>query len=703
MPDRDLQYRIGSITKSLTAAVVLGLRDEGRLSLDDPIGRAPAGAPGRRRYGCASCSATPAACSASRTAPGGNGTPAAALADLLAGVTDGEASPSAAYQRFHYSNLGVRAARRRDRAGDRPSRGGTRCRDRLLGPLGMHRTTLPGPRSRSPAATWCIPGTRPCARSPATTPGRWRRPASSGPQWTIWPAGPPRSAGPDRGAVVLLGPTVAEMAAPVVHRRPGRLDQRVRPRTAAVAARRAGATSDTPAPCPGYLAVVAGTPALRHRRGRLRQHLLARRHWASDQLGHVHPGRRARHASRRRRAPWRPAPPPPADVEPLCGRWWWMGREFEAGWDARPVRTGHPWHRRAGRRAVALHRGGRRPLARQHRRAGRRDPGRAARPATARSSTLDIATFVFSPRPPPDAGRVRPVLCPTPGLPRVGLACETERATGRTLFCMSSARTMTARDAPLGAVRDVGTGLAGRHRVLRRRRRRDRRRRGAPGRATRPDTWTDIPLREAVRALSKLHPDEIRLVLPAPGDPRGLPGPGPFTGRRARRRRRRDRGPARPGATGTHPHLRLGRHVRDRRVAGVPAAGGPARRPASPAPPRPRPTSSAALAEATADADPARRRRVAARAGRRAGRAAQAGQRHRSAARLLPPGPTALRPGQRAGPGARPGRRGGPGRRGQRLRGPTARRRPAPAHGGLPARPGRRLQLPARSPDPSPP
>src|SRR5215475_8328434 len=46
-----------------------------------------------------------------------------------------------------------------------------------------------------------------------------------------------------------------------------------------------------------------------------------------------------------------------------------------------------------------------------------------------------------------------------------------------------------------------------------------------------PGTWTDIPLREAVRSLSKLHPDEIRLVLPAPGDPRGLPGPGPFTGR----------------------------------------------------------------------------------------------------------------------------------------------------------------------------
>src|SRR5688572_16805129 len=38
-PDRDTQYRIGSITKSLTAAVVLRLRDDDRLSLDDPLER----------------------------------------------------------------------------------------------------------------------------------------------------------------------------------------------------------------------------------------------------------------------------------------------------------------------------------------------------------------------------------------------------------------------------------------------------------------------------------------------------------------------------------------------------------------------------------------------------------------------------------------------------------------------------------------
>jgi hypothetical protein len=45
-----------------------------------------------------------------------------------------------------------------------------------------------------------------------------------------------------------------------------------------------------------------------------------------------------------------------------------------------------------------------------------------------------------------------------------------------------------------------------------------------------PGTWTDVTLREALPTLSKLHPDQVRLVVPVPGDPRGLPGPGEFTG-----------------------------------------------------------------------------------------------------------------------------------------------------------------------------
>src|SRR6059058_4031071 len=45
-----------------------------------------------------------------------------------------------------------------------------------------------------------------------------------------------------------------------------------------------------------------------------------------------------------------------------------------------------------------------------------------------------------------------------------------------------------------------------------------------------PGTWTEVPLPRALPAFARLHPDEIRLVLPAPGDPRGLPGPGELTG-----------------------------------------------------------------------------------------------------------------------------------------------------------------------------
>ena len=38
-PDADSVFRIASMTKSFTAATILGLRDEGLLSLDDPIAR----------------------------------------------------------------------------------------------------------------------------------------------------------------------------------------------------------------------------------------------------------------------------------------------------------------------------------------------------------------------------------------------------------------------------------------------------------------------------------------------------------------------------------------------------------------------------------------------------------------------------------------------------------------------------------------
>ncbi len=45
-----------------------------------------------------------------------------------------------------------------------------------------------------------------------------------------------------------------------------------------------------------------------------------------------------------------------------------------------------------------------------------------------------------------------------------------------------------------------------------------------------PQQWTEVPLGDVLPTFAKLHPDEVRLVLPVPGDPRGLPAPGPFSG-----------------------------------------------------------------------------------------------------------------------------------------------------------------------------
>jgi hypothetical protein len=44
-----------------------------------------------------------------------------------------------------------------------------------------------------------------------------------------------------------------------------------------------------------------------------------------------------------------------------------------------------------------------------------------------------------------------------------------------------------------------------------------------------PGSVHPCSMREAVTTFAKLDPTAIRLALPAPGDPRGLPGPGPFT------------------------------------------------------------------------------------------------------------------------------------------------------------------------------
>ena len=140
----DVQYRLGSISKTITAVAVMRLRDEGRLSLDDPLEEHVPGTPlGGRTVGQVLSHLAGAA----SESPGGwwERVPGGELADL--GLGDEHVVLGAA-RRFHYSNLGfgllgALVARHR----------GAPWADvvaaEVLRPLGMTRTS---PRPSGPAA-----------------------------------------------------------------------------------------------------------------------------------------------------------------------------------------------------------------------------------------------------------------------------------------------------------------------------------------------------------------------------------------------------------------------------------------------------------------------------------------------------------------------------------------------------------------------
>jgi CubicO group peptidase (beta-lactamase class C family) len=143
-PHTDVQYRLGSISKTVTAVVVMRLRDEGRLHLDDVLDRHLPGTPlGDRTIG----QLLSHLAGASAESPGGwwERTPGGSLAELGLGKED---VVLGAARRFHYSNLGfgllgelvarIRATTWEDAV-----------TAEVLAPLGMGRTT---PRPVAPAA-----------------------------------------------------------------------------------------------------------------------------------------------------------------------------------------------------------------------------------------------------------------------------------------------------------------------------------------------------------------------------------------------------------------------------------------------------------------------------------------------------------------------------------------------------------------------
>jgi CubicO group peptidase (beta-lactamase class C family) len=144
-PDADLQYRIGSITKTFVAVAVLRLRDEGRLALTDPIRDHVPDAPTGDAT-VAQVLSHGAGIGAETIGPWWERTPGGPWPELASGL----AGPAALRpgRGFHYSNvgfgvLGELIARVRGRSWVEV------VTDELLRPLGMTRTT---PRPVAPAA-----------------------------------------------------------------------------------------------------------------------------------------------------------------------------------------------------------------------------------------------------------------------------------------------------------------------------------------------------------------------------------------------------------------------------------------------------------------------------------------------------------------------------------------------------------------------
>ena len=100
----DTQYRVGSITKTFTAAAIMQLRDEGKLDLDDPLGAARPRGRARRADAPPAARRTLRASSASRRARSGSRSSAPPRGELLGGSPrPSRCSPPG--DAWHYSNL----------------------------------------------------------------------------------------------------------------------------------------------------------------------------------------------------------------------------------------------------------------------------------------------------------------------------------------------------------------------------------------------------------------------------------------------------------------------------------------------------------------------------------------------------------------------------------------------------------------------
>jgi CubicO group peptidase (beta-lactamase class C family) len=145
-PDGDVQYRIGSLTKTFVAVLIMRLRAEGLLNLADPVGKyLDASEAGQATI--AQLLSHTAGLAAEARGPWWERTPGE-VRPSLGDIFGDRPQPLPAGRQFHYSNpgfalLGALAGQLRGHSWDEA------VRREILSPLGMTRTTL---RAQAPHA-----------------------------------------------------------------------------------------------------------------------------------------------------------------------------------------------------------------------------------------------------------------------------------------------------------------------------------------------------------------------------------------------------------------------------------------------------------------------------------------------------------------------------------------------------------------------
>ncbi|MFC4144663.1 serine hydrolase domain-containing protein [Micromonospora mangrovi] len=382
-PDADRQYRIGSISKTMTAVLVMQQRDAGRLALDDPLERHLPGTP----VGALTLRQLLGHAGGLQREPDGSWwerTEGADLATLLAGLTpDKIAYPP--HHVYHYSNLAYGLL-----GGVLERITGTPwydlLRERLLDPLGMHRTTY---HATEPYARGHVvhPWHDTLREEPRTDTGAM---APAGQLWsTVEDLGRWAAFLADPAPALLARETVTEMCAPVVI---SDVDAWTGGHGLGVELYRVGERVylGHGGSMPGYLAGLVV-----HRPTRTAVVDFANSYGLRG--GHHIVGLARQvltvvlEAEPTAPRPWVPAGVPSAELAELTGRWWWMGIEYEL----RPDPSGDLWAGPVGQPVLRFTRVDRdRWLGRSGSQHG--ETLTVLRDEAGQPVALDIATFVFT-------------------------------------------------------------------------------------------------------------------------------------------------------------------------------------------------------------------------------------------------------------------------------------------------------------------